>query len=269
MPEPFTLYITPPSAESRAVLLHHALMGLAAPELKTVNVDLSSDAVPPEFLRANPLRTLPTLLTPWGPLWGSRTIMRFLAALCPDSIGYPTSVFHRASVDRLLDWDLESLSRCVNTIVSGKILEDKEPSYELLDELRDAVRFLDQKQLGDGRSFLTGNDCTIADISCHTSLSMLRALPLEIDDIPRVSAWQERMIELPGWDRIDAPFQHEIQSEAVSEPDPPATRAEADVPADTDESSGQSPPPEPTPDEAEPAQEGSPDEKAPEEATSS
>ena len=181
MPE-FTLYMAPASAPCRAVLFHHSLLGPGAPELDIVQVDLSPDAPKlPDLLRSNPLHKVPTLVTPWGPLWESRAIMRFLESLCPEPVGYPLATFHRASVDRLLDWDLGTLFLCVSGIVYPQVMKNEEPDPKLLDQLNEATRFLDQKQLGDGRAFLTGNSWTIADLSCHMTLSLLRLIELEME----------------------------------------------------------------------------------------
>lgn len=214
MPE-FTLYQAPASARCRAVLLHHRLLGQTAPELELVEVDDSPEAPRlPDLLRNNPLYTLPTLVTPWGPLWESRTIMRFIESLCPEPVGYPLATFHRASVDRLLDWDLGTLSpRLVRAFdTEGDLVP------EMVADFHDAMMFLERKQLGDGRAFLTGNAWTIADLSCHMTLSLLRLLGVQLGDVPRVDEWNARMRALPGWDEIDAPFQAllEPSDDAVS-----------------------------------------------------
>lgn len=233
MPE-FTLYMAPASAPCRAVLLHHSLLGGMAPDLEIVPLDIADGAhKTPELLRNNPLHTVPTLVTPWGPLWESRAIMRFMESLCPETVGYPTATFHRAVVDRLLDWDLGTLYRCVSSIVYPKAYQDEEPAPHFLDALNDATRFLDQKQLGDGRAFLTGNTWTIADLSCHMTLSLLRLINLEVDDIPRIAEWNARMLQLPGWGQIDGPFRawiDDIQgAAAVPLPEESDTTAEAEA----------------------------------------
>jgi glutathione S-transferase len=136
--------------------------------------------------------------------------MRFLASICQEPVGYPTATFHRAIVDRLLDWDLGTLYQCVSRLVRSQASDEGGPSPDDLDELNEATRFLDQKQLGDGRDFLTGNAWTIADLSCHMTLSLLRLIGLDIDDIPRIVDWERRMMQLPGWGEVDQPFQEQV-----------------------------------------------------------
>lgn len=230
MPE-HTLYVAPASAPCRAVLLHHHLIGASAPELGLVHVDLmAGEHQTDEFKRHNPLHCVPTLVTPWGPIWESRAIMRYLESIIPDPLLYPTGVFHRAVVDRLLDWDLGSLYRVVSSIVYSQIFAGKEPATEDLEKLDAATRFLDQQQLGDGRAFLTGSTLTIADVSCAMTLSLLRLVDLEIDDVPRMAAWQNAVANLPGYDQVDAPFQSWIDSfpkkEAVESASPPPGMAD-------------------------------------------
>lgn len=213
MPEQtHTLYVSPASAPCRAVLLHAHLCE-RRPELEVIEVDLSEgDHKTPEFLRNNPLHCVPTLVTPWGPLWESRSIMRYLEALLPEPRLYPIAAYHRAVVDRLLDWDLGTLYRTISSIVYPKVFRDEDPSSDDLDKLNDATRFLDQKQLGDGRAFLTGAVPTIADISCAMTLSLLRLIGLEVDDVPRMTQWTERVALLDGFDQVDAPFQTWVDS---------------------------------------------------------
>ncbi len=239
MPE-HKLYVAPASAPCRAVLLHaHLLSGSNGPELEVLPVDIAKDEhKEASFLTNNPLHCVPTLVTPWGPLWESRAIMRYIEALLPDPRLYPTGVYHRAVVDRLLDWDLGTLYRAVSSIVYPKVFDDRDPATEDLDKLNDATRFLDQKQLGDGRAFLTGAAPTIADISCAMSLSLLRLAGLEVDDVPRMTQWQGRIALLDGHDEVDAPFQAWIDS--FSEPqskDPEPAEAE---PVATDDTPSQS-----------------------------
>jgi glutathione S-transferase len=233
MPE-LKLFVAPASAPCRAVLLHHHLLGQAAPTLEVVPLNLGQgEHKQPEVLRANPLHTVPTLVSPWGPLSESRAIMRFMESLCPEPVGYPTGVYHRAVVDRLLDWDLGSLYRVVSSIVYPQVFSGVDPNPEDLDKLNDATRFLDQKQLGDGREFLTGAQWTIADISCSMTLSLLRLAGLEVADVPRMAEWQRRVAALDGHAEIDEPFQQWIASLSGDVHEPAAAEATPDeAPAD-------------------------------------
>lgn len=242
MPE-HKLYVAPASAPCRAVLLHHRLIGPTAPELEVVHVDLSAQDHPePELLRNNPLHCVPTLVTPWGPLWESRSIMRYLESIIPEPRLYPTSVYHRAVVDRLLDWDLGSLYRAVSSIVYPQVFGDaKDPINEDLAALDRATRFLDDKQLGDGRAFLTGSAPTVADLSCAMTLSLLRLIRLELDDVPNMAAWQQRVSELDGFAEIDVPFQAWVDSLAPAD-EPPSDGDDAAEAADV--------PSEPAPEDA-------------------
>ena len=236
MPE-LKLFVAPASAPCRAVLLHHHLLGDNAPVLDIHPVDLAqNEHKSPEFLRHNPLHSVPTLVTPWGPLWESRAIMRLIESLSPEPGGYPLESFHRAVVDRLLDWDLGTLYRTISTIVYPKAFRGEDPSADDLDKLSDAMRFLDQKQLGDGRLFLTGNTWTIADVSCHMTMSLLRLIGLEIDDIPRVTEWNARIAALPGYAEIDAPFVSWIESLQSGTDAPRAEEAVASEAASTEPS---------------------------------
>lgn len=231
MPEQHTLYVAPASAACRAVLLHHRL--LHSPALDIVEIDLSKgEQHSDEFLRQNPLHCVPTLITPWGPLWESRAIMRYFESIIPDPVLYPSLVYHRAVVDRLLDWDLGTLYRAVSSVVYPQVFSDKEPTADELDRVAAAVRFLDKDQLGDGRAFLTGDLLTIADLSCSMTLSLLRLIDLEIDELPYLTAWQARVAQIDGASEVDAPFQAWVEHEAQKHgPETPNEAEESSVPA--------------------------------------
>lgn len=226
MPEHHTLFVAPSSAPCRAVLLHHRLLGAGAPELEIVEIDLADrDRVAATVGPHNPLQCVPTLVTPWGPIWESRACMRYLEAIIPEPVFYPLDVFRRAVVDRLLDWDLGTLYRAVSSVVYPQIFGDaQEPTAEDLERLDKATRFLDVQQLGDDRAFLTGPNLTIADICCAMTLSLLRLIGLELDDVPNMTAWQARVASLEAFAEIDAPFQTWVESVQQPEPEPAAAQ---------------------------------------------
>lgn len=241
MPE-HTLYVAPASAPCRAVLFHHHCIGAVAPEIEIRTVDLmAGDHKSAAFLRRNPSHCVPTLLTPWGPLWESRAIMRYFESIIPEPRMYPTNVYHRAVVDRLLDWDLGSLYRTISSIVYPQAFHGEEPKDEDLQKLDERTRFLDQAQLGDGRSFLTGEALTIADISVAATLSLLRLIDLEVDDVENLAAWQQRIAGLPGYAAFDAPFQQWIKSMRGKDPGQDESDGDSESESERDSGSAEKP----------------------------
>lgn len=208
MPEQHALYMNAASAPCRAVLLHHHLVADAFGPLELIEVDLANREYTPNFLQCNPLHTVPTLVTPWGSLWESRAILRYIEASLPCPRLSPSGLYARAVVDRLLDWDLGTLYRAVSDIVYPAVFGGVSPSHDNLDALTAAVQFLNERQLGDGRPYLCGASLSIADISIAMTLSLLRLVDLEqLDNVPNMSMWLYRMTEIDGYGEIDRPFQ--------------------------------------------------------------
>lgn len=229
------LHIAPASAPCRAVLLHHALLGAQAPELQIEVVDLQQGQhKAPPFIEINPRHCVPTLQTPYGPLCESRAIMIYLADLAQqaDPNGwtcYPRTVYHRARVHELLDWDQGSFYKAVGEAVYPKAFRNEEPTHEQLDALKNVFSHLDQHLLGGDAAFLTGDMPTIADISVAMGATMLRLANLEVADMPNVEAWQEKMSRLQGWAEVNGAFEQWVAS--MTEPADAPAEASSAVPA--------------------------------------
>lgn len=244
-----TLYLSRGSAPCRAVLYHLSristksvvteglfLIGdVAKPtaEIQIVDVDLNGGAHVEVLQGINPLHCLPTLETPFGPLWESRAVMLYLAELAqtenPDAwTFYPRKLYQRATVNRLLDWDQGTMYRAIGEAVYPLVFQGEEPSDMKLAALAKVVTHLDENELSDGRPYLTGHDMTVADISIAMGLSMLRLAGLEVDDVPHCESWLARMNQSPGWAEVNA-FAFDAWVERAK-----AARAAADEP-DSDE----------------------------------
>lgn len=202
------LYVSPASSPCRAVLLTHKLLD-EQPPLEVVSIDLGSgEHRTPEFLALNPLHTVPTLeYVGKGSLWESRAIMKFLCSLAGPSNLYPASAWSRAQVDRLLAWDQGSFYPSIGRFVYPQIFDKEDPDPEAGDDVADALAFLDRSALGSDSDFLVGEFATLADISIICGLMMLELVAFELEDLPRLVAWKDRMKEIPGFREIHTPFQ--------------------------------------------------------------
>jgi glutathione S-transferase len=242
-----TLYVARGSAPCRAVLYLLSRIGVRQPgeleayaigdlgTIEVVEVDVSDGSHVEVLAPINPLHCVPTLATPHGPIWESRAVMQYLAELAqtvnPDAwTFYPRKLYHRATVNRLLDWDQGTFYKAVGGAVYPLVFQGQEPTDEQLSALAGVVRHIDEVELADGRPYLTGNDATIADFSIAMGMSMLRLAELGMDDVPRCEAWLARMAESPGWAEANVPFEGWV---AQVKADREEAKADSEVPAES------------------------------------
>lgn len=217
------LHVAPASAPCRAVLLHHALLGNAVPALDLHAIDLQAGQhKTPEYLAMNPRHCVPTLETPYGALCESRAIMIYFADLAQQKDPqawtlYPRTLYQRARVHELLDWDQGSFYKAVGGVVYPQVFEKKAVGSAELDVLEGVLHYLDDHVLGHGGTFLTGDKPTIADISIAMGATMLDLCGMAIPQgLHRVPAWLYTMTRFAGWAEVNAPFRAWVEAERAA-----------------------------------------------------
>ena len=55
-----------------------------------------------------------------------------------------------------------------------------------------------------GRSFVCGDQLTVADLSLASALTMAVPAQLPLDDYPNIKAWAARVTDLPAWKKTIA-----------------------------------------------------------------
>jgi GST-like protein len=132
----------------------------------------ANDQFTPEFLSLNPNNKIPAILDPDGPggrplaLWESGAILLYLA----DKTGrlLPRDAAARWQTVQWLMWQMGGLGPMFGQLgffhhFAGKEIEDKRPRDRYVAEARRLLSVLNARL--DGRSFIMGEELTIADIA--------------------------------------------------------------------------------------------------------
>ncbi|XP_026284442.1 glutathione S-transferase 1 [Frankliniella occidentalis] len=177
-------------------------------KLKFLNV-LKMDHHKPEFLKLNPLHSIPTMVDGDYVLFDSHAISSYLVnAYGNDDKWYPKEPRLRGVVDQRLHFDNGVLGPAFKKL-GVPVLFGKQPNPNHVISLKEALQDLD-KLLGDSQ-FIALSWPTIAD--CHCSSSALSAECVMPDIVPpRVSAWLRRCEDaLPGFQKVHSPAVEQLK----------------------------------------------------------
>jgi len=174
--------------------------------LEFVPVDLTKrEQRDAEFLTINPSGRTPALVDGDFKLWESTAILHYIASKKPGSIN-PEDARGRADVIRWQGWQLAhwGADACVPIMfqkVAKGFLNMGEPDEAIVSKALDVfareASFLD-KHL-EGRSWIVGDDVTIADFSVGAPLFYAETATIPLGDYPGVVAWFKRLSSLPCW----------------------------------------------------------------------
>jgi elongation factor 1-gamma len=119
-----------------------------------------------EFEAKFPAKKVPAMETPFGPLYESGAILRYIARLRPDTGLLGSSFYHAALVDQWLDWsgfELEP-ARAAWLYPLWKILPFNDKAYQAAkEEVHKSLRLIDNHLAS--CTYLVGNQITLADIA--------------------------------------------------------------------------------------------------------
>nr|AEJ87236.1 glutathione s-transferase E1 [Anopheles funestus] len=194
----YTVHLSPPC---RAVELTARALGLDL-ERKLMNL-LAGDNLKPEFLKLNPMHTIPVLDDNGIIISESHAIMIYLVRKYAkaDTL-YPSDIVQQARVNAALHFEsgvlfarLRFITELVFFARKAEIPEDR------IDYVRKAYRLLEDSLHDD---FVAGPQMTIADFSCiSTVASTVGFIPLDRSEYPRTNAWMERMKQLPYYEELN------------------------------------------------------------------
>lgn len=194
-----TLYYTPLSPPSRTILTVAEAIGL---DLEKKNVDLfKGEHLTPEYTKIVPQRTVPAIVDNGTVIYESHAIAGYLCDnYAKDDSLYPRDSVQRARVNARLHYDTGNLFAHLDYLwfeifehgaieLPTKILANIKKCYNTME------RFLENGK------FLCGDNLSIADISCITSLtSMDTFLPIEEETYPKLTKWIETMKAFPFYE---------------------------------------------------------------------
>ena len=200
------LHMHPASITSRPVRLFMAEKGIEADE---VMVDLMTGAHHQEpFASFNPNRLVPVLEDGDLKLTESSAILKYLADKF-DLPEYPKDLKARARVNEIMDWVNTNFYRDwgYNLCYPQLFPHHQRPTAEGQDVTvrwgSDRSKFwlqvLNDHWLGDGRTWLTGDEITIADYFAASVVALGDMIRYDFSAYPNVSAWLQRMKALPNW----------------------------------------------------------------------
>ncbi|CAG2108092.1 unnamed protein product [Medioppia subpectinata] len=172
-------------------------------DLNVIETDPGADqTLTPEYIKMNPVHSLPTLNDNGFILWESRAIMQYLCnRYAPDSTLYPKEPKKRALVDRWLNFDMSFVESAKYGIMM-KAFGGVDPPEEKVIAYKNLLKQLDQL-IGDNK-YLVGDHLTIADIAVLVTSSMLLMVNYDLTDYPNLGRWLRTLTtELPYFAEIN------------------------------------------------------------------
>ncbi|EDW36395.1 GL17772 [Drosophila persimilis] len=192
------LYGMDASAPVRSVILTLNALGLPF-EYKVVNL-LAKEQLKPEFLKMNPLHTVPTLDDDGFYVYDSHAINAYLVAKYgkdgKESL-YPKDLQQRAIVDQRMHYDSSVVGRTLRAITFPLFrLNETQIPKARIDALADVYTTLET--FLNNNEYIAGKHLTIADFHIIAILSTIEIfLAVDAGKYPKVSAWMQRITELP------------------------------------------------------------------------
>uniref|UniRef100_A0A8D8BG34 glutathione transferase n=1 Tax=Culex pipiens TaxID=7175 RepID=A0A8D8BG34_CULPI len=188
---PKVLYTTRISPAGRAVEITAKILGL---ELDIKFVDLAKrEHLTEEFLKMNPLHTIPVIIDEGVPLYDSHAIIIYLVSkYAKDDKLYPKDLVTQARINAMLHLESGVLFSRIRGLLSPVVyMGCAELPQDKVDGIYDAYNLVEGSLQSD---FLVGNTLTLADISCCTSLSLLKTVfPVDAGKCPKLIAYLKRL----------------------------------------------------------------------------
>ncbi|XP_048513434.1 uncharacterized protein LOC105687479 [Athalia rosae] len=183
---PLDLYYVPGSAPCRAVRTTAGALGV---ELNLKLLDLhNGEHLKPEFLKINPVHTVPTLDDNGFHLWESRAIMGYLVDKYgkDDSLN-PKDPQARALVNQRLYFDMGTLYTSFAEYYYPPIFEGAPVNPEKVKKIEQAFEFLDKFLEAD--KYAAGKNLTIADHALANTVTTFEFMDYDFSKYKNVQRW--------------------------------------------------------------------------------
>ena len=208
------LYMHPVSTTSRPVRLFAADSNIALDE-EVVDILAGAHMQPPYSL-ANPNCLVPMLEDGDLKLTESSAILKYLADKT-DSPAYPKDLKARAKVNEMMDWINTNFYRewgynlCYPQIFPHMKRRSDEGQAATIEfgkeQARRWLKVLNDHWLGPDKTYLCGNQITIADYFATGIVTIGELIGVDFGPYPNVQAWLARMKKLPNWDKVNEAFE--------------------------------------------------------------
>jgi glutathione S-transferase len=166
----------------------------------------------PEYLAMNPNARVPTLVDGDFVLWESNSILRYLVMQYGSSSPlYPREPQQRASIDRWLDWSLSTLQPAERPVFWSIVrtpVAERDTARLATDLAAVTVLWKLVDTHLQGRFFLEGEKCTLADIVIGAFAKRWFGLDgIERPPLPNLERWYSRLATRTGFKKyIDFPL---------------------------------------------------------------
>ncbi|NNB90773.1 glutathione S-transferase family protein [Corallococcus exiguus] len=204
------LYFHPLSGNSRRVLLVAAHLDIP---LERIVVDLTTGKQrETSYLGINPNGRVPVLDDGGFVLWESRAIMVYLAEKTPGQTLLPTDAQGRADVNRWLFWCSSHMAPANTVLVQENFVKQRtgrgppDPAEVARGEalFAQAAPVLDSHLAG--RTWVTQERLTLADLSLAASFALAGPARLPLEGYANLRAWLGRVQQLDAWQRTAPPM---------------------------------------------------------------
>ncbi|MCY1030396.1 glutathione S-transferase family protein [Corallococcus sp. BB11-1] len=199
------LYFHPLSGNSRRVLLVAAHLDVP---LERIVVDLpKGEQRGAPHLKLNPNGRVPVLDDDGFLLWESRAIMQYLTEKTPGQTLLPTDARGRADVSRWLFWCSAHMAPANTVLVFENFVKAQtgRGPADPAEVARGEALVAQNAQLLDahlaGRTWVTQERLTLADLSLAASFALAGPARLPISDYANLRTWLGRVQELEAWKR--------------------------------------------------------------------
>lgn len=207
-----TLYKKAPSPPSRAAHMVAEILGL---DIDYVDVDLAAgEHKTPEYLKKNPLHTIPVLEDGGFALSDSNAIAAYLV----DKYGkndslYPKDLQKRATINQMLHFNSGILFPNFRATSYSVIFEGvTKVTEERLQAMLAAVDKLEALLANKNGGWLAGDQLTIADICClPTANSYKMFFAIDDERFPKTKAWLDKCSKLPVFTNIEVPGYKQLE----------------------------------------------------------
>lgn len=194
------LHYHPISDNCRRVLATIHELGREDVELQVVDL-FNGEHKKPEFLKINPNGKVPVLEDGDVTMWESTAIMQYLAG--ESSLWPPNKL--RFDIIRWQVWAVAHLGPAIDTIVFERMIK-KTMGLGNPDETKIEKAIADFKRFAavldghlEGRSWMVGDDITLADISIAAKLTYAPASAISIGPFDNINRWYSTIESRDSW----------------------------------------------------------------------